>query len=132
MNTKNRAFTIVELLVVIAIIGILSSAVLNSVTNARVKARIGAATATLKSLGSALALCVDEDVPIDLPTADTQDGGAGPVCAGSDSNWGLLPGTWTYTGASDQVTGDTFTIVAAGETPAVTCTLTELGFQGCV
>lgn len=132
MNNKSRAFTIVELLVVIAIIGILSSAVLNNFTNARIKARVGAATATLKSLGSALALCVDEDVPIDLPTAGTQDGGGGAVCAGADSNWGMLPGTWTYTNNSSQVTGDTFSIEVAGETPTVTCTLNETGFQGCV
>jgi type II secretion system protein G len=53
---KERGFTLIELLVVIAIIGLLSSVVLASLNNARIKARDARRLSDLKSIETALEL----------------------------------------------------------------------------
>jgi prepilin-type N-terminal cleavage/methylation domain-containing protein len=55
-SIKNRGFTLIELLVVIAIIGLLSSIVLASLSDARAKARDVNKIQTLKEIQKALTL----------------------------------------------------------------------------
>jgi len=59
INSKKRGFTLIELLVVIAIIGILSSVVLASLNNARVKSRDAKRIADVRQLQLALELYYD-------------------------------------------------------------------------
>lgn len=56
---NNQAFTLIELLVVIAIIGLLSTMVVISVKNARVKARDARRLADLKQIHTAIELYYD-------------------------------------------------------------------------
>lgn len=61
MNNRleKRGFTLIELLVVIAIIGILSSVVFSSISNARMKGRDARRVADLKQIALALELYFD-------------------------------------------------------------------------
>ncbi|MEN9852256.1 MAG: hypothetical protein RI996_199 [Candidatus Parcubacteria bacterium] len=54
LKNKTQGFTLIELLVVIAIIGILSSIVITSVNNARIKARDAQRIAQIKEVQKAL------------------------------------------------------------------------------
>ena len=59
LHKRTRGFTLIELLVVIAIIGILSSVVLASLNNARVKSRDAKRIADVRQLQLALELYYD-------------------------------------------------------------------------
>lgn len=61
MKTYGRGFTLIELLIVIAIIGILSSVVLASLNNARLKSRDTKRIADIKQLQLSLALYFDSN-----------------------------------------------------------------------
>lgn len=66
---SERGFTLIELLVVVAIIGMLSSVVLSSLNNARVKSRDARRLADLKQLQTALELVYDSTSPVEYPDA---------------------------------------------------------------
>lgn len=84
---KNKGFTLIELLVVIAIIGILSSVVLLSLTNARTKAKDSTAQVQIASLraqsaiyydnanGTYLGFCGDSGTTAILTAAANANGG---------------------------------------------------------
>ncbi len=74
-----------ELIIVIGIIGILTSVVLASVRQARVKARISAAQSTMSSLQNIFSACVNDNVNIIAPniTINTQDGDQVIICSSS-------------------------------------------------
>ncbi len=95
--TRNRkkGFTLIELLVVIAIIGILSAVVLSSLAQARAKARVAAVQETLHSLQTAGHTCFNDEQTIITPL-ETNDGGGGPLCAGSESQYKMLSTGWIY------------------------------------
>ncbi len=95
MTKHNAGYTLIELLVVIAIIGILSSVVLTSVGQARAKARVAAVQEQLHGIQTAANQCVNDVVPVNIPT-ETNDGGAGPLCAGLNAVYGSLPAGWIY------------------------------------
>lgn len=122
---RNKGFTLIELLVVIAIIGVLSSVVLASLNSARVKSRVAAAQTSLKSFGSALTLCVNDNVAI-TPASGTAPAAGGAACTvgGTAYTWPTLPavGTWSYTTAWTSATGESFSFVATGDSKTITCT----------
>lgn len=65
---KNKGFTLIELLVVIAIIGLLSSLAIISLNNARQRSRDAKRWSDIRTLQSAIELCVNESgLPPSLP-----------------------------------------------------------------
>lgn len=77
---RNSGFTLIELLVVIAIIGILSSTVLVSLSNARAKARDAWRLSELTQIKTALELYYSKYNRYPDPSSD-----AGAACGGWDS-----------------------------------------------
>ena len=138
MRRTSSGFTLIELLVVIAIIGILSSTVLSSLGTARKKARIAGVQEALHSIQSAGNQCLNEASTINLPT-ETNNGGAGLLCAGQIGVYGAVPTGWIYcdgTGPGTQgptdcgndvssATGIAFIISAESNADATRVTCTE-------
>lgn len=135
MPQTTRGFTLIELMVVIAIIGILSSIVLASLFFGRTKARIASAQSTMKSIQAGLVTCLNEVPAVAIAPLPnhTQNGGGGTVCAGSVTQYMMLPGGWLYCGntmagactgniRSVQTTGVSFSISAEGDGKIITCT----------
>ena len=71
MLSKRNAFTLIELLIVVAIIGILAAIAVPNFLNAQIRARIAAAGADMRNLGTAL-----ESYRLDNNTYPPGDGGA--------------------------------------------------------
>ncbi|MDP2704926.1 MAG: type II secretion system protein [Patescibacteria group bacterium] len=69
MSQKNKGFTLIELLVVIAIIGILSSVVLASLNQARIKGNDAAVKANLNGIRAQAELIYDTDGDYDAVCA---------------------------------------------------------------
>jgi len=80
MFNKNKGFTLIELLVVISIIGLLSSIVLTSLNEARVKARDSARTQTIAEYKKAILLAYDENGEYPNPSNTNANGS----CLGDD------------------------------------------------
>lgn len=107
-----RGFTLIELLVVIAIIGILSSVVLASLNDARLKSRDAKRIADLKQIQLALELFFDSEGG--YPTA--------AQFAATDGT-GLVP-TYMATLPKDPTTGGNYAYSGLGSTA---CTSYHLG-----
>jgi len=97
MSNKNKGFTLIELLVVIAIIGLLSSVVMSSVNEARVKGADAAIKSNTSSIRSQAALVYDangnynavcgnnsiaqdETIAKAIASIKTANGGTDPEC----------------------------------------------------
>lgn len=121
MKKKRNGFTLIELLVVIAIIGLLATVVLAALGPQRKNARIAAMQASMKGLQTAMDLCMQDDVNLNAPAANTA------VCAsgsGSLTKYGALPATggWAYSSA-DLITGNgDYSVSAVGDGVTITCT----------
>ena len=96
-NTK-RGFTLIELLVVIAIIGILSSVVLASLSNARGKGNTAAIKSTLVNVRTQAELvyagsysfdgvCDDPTIARAISEAEKLNGGTTVECEADGSSW---------------------------------------------
>jgi len=109
---KNKGFTLIELLVVIAIIGILSSVVLASLSNARSKGKDASVKSQLASMKAQGELFYS--------TNETYMG----VCAETSANngfAGLLSSTVSVSGVSEGATLNTSYTSGEGSYLKVTC-----------
>jgi len=117
-----KGFTLIEMLVVVAIIGLLATVVMVALGPQRKTARITAMQASMRSLNTAMQLCVQDGVVLTAPAAGSV------VCASGDGSltkYGTLPttGTWSYLYSDlDATTDGTFSISATGDGVIITCT----------
>lgn len=101
MNFRNeKGFTLIELLVVIAIIGILSSVVLASLSNARGKGNTAAIKSTLVNVrtqaelvyatdGSFAGVCDDPIISRAISEVEDLNGGTEPLCQPDTRGWAI-------------------------------------------
>ena len=75
---NKKGFTLIELLVVIAIIGILAAIAMVNLNNARNKAKIASAKASMSALLPAMVLCNDA-------LANIANNNAGNICTGAST-----------------------------------------------
>lgn len=83
VNRKNKGFTLIELLVVISIIGVLSSTILSSVQQARIKANNAQKNSMMLNFEKAFLMALAEGR--DLPLGDGCIGGTNQSCG---TSWG--------------------------------------------
>ncbi len=113
MSKNKKGFTLIELLVVIAIIGILSSVVVSSMTNARTKAKTAAFQAEVSStVKPFISICDKNDIVLgDLGSPSTYDAStAFTTLVQSCGDTGLTTFFFTVTATNGAVATDGITV----------------------
>lgn len=124
-------FTLIELMVVVSIMTLLSSIALSMFISTRVRARVGAAQASLSSLLPAILVCLGSG---NGGNTIIQASIGGDVCsdtAATNAKWPALPrgGGWGYSADNFNGNAGSFYVKVTGD--ARTCILQESGVSGC-